>query len=86
MTGGLNVWKMRPDGSGKRQLTRDENTQDDQPAYSPDGTRISFVSDRDSNAAFPQEIYTMNATDGSGIRRLTFNGAFDGHPDWQPLR
>ena len=86
VTGGLNIWVMKPDGSAKRQLTDDENTQDDQPAYSPDGTRISFVSDRDSNAAFPQEIYTMNAADGSAIRRLTTNRAFDGYPDWQPRR
>jgi Tol biopolymer transport system component len=86
VTGGLNIWRMNPDGSGKRQLTNDENTSDDQPAYSPDGTKIAFVSDRDSNAAFPKEIYTMNAADGSGIRRLTANGAFDGHPDWQPRR
>jgi len=86
VTGGLNIWVMNPDGSGKRQLTNDENTIDDQPAYSPDGTRISFVSDRDSNAAFPQEIYTMNAADGSAIRRLTTNVAFDGNPDWQPRR
>jgi TolB protein len=77
---------MTPDGSGKRQLTNDENTSDDQPAYSPDGKKIAFVSDRDSNAAFPKEIYTMNAADGSGIRRLTANGATDEHPDWQPRR
>ncbi|MGH3147956.1 MAG: TolB family protein, partial [Rubrobacter sp.] len=86
VTGGLNIWTMNPDGSGKRQLTRDENTQDDQPAYSPDGTKVAFVSDRDSNAAFPQEVYTMSAANGSGMRRLTANGAFDGHPDWQPRR
>jgi Tol biopolymer transport system component len=85
VTGGLNIWTMDPDGDRKRQLTNDENTQDEQPAYSPDGTKITFVSDRDSNAAFPKEIYTMNA-DGSGIRRLTANRATDQHPDWQPRR
>ncbi len=86
VTGGLNIWTMNADGSTKRQLTRDENTIDEQPAYSPDGTKIAFVSDRDSNAAFPKEIYSMNADDGSGIRRLTANGATDEHPDWQPRR
>lgn len=85
VTGGLNIWRMNPDGSAKRQLTNDENTQDMQPAYSPDGKKIAFVSNRDSKAAFPQELYTMNAS-GSGIRRLTANGAFAGHPDWQPRR
>ena len=27
------------------------------------------------------EIYVMDS-DGSKVRRLTFNDTFDGHPDW----
>ena len=38
------------------------------PAWSPDGRRIAFVSDRDGNF----EVYVMNA-DGSGQRNLTRN-------------
>jgi Ca2+-binding RTX toxin-like protein len=48
--------------------------------WSPDGTRIAFVSDRDGG--FP-EIYTMNA-DGSGVNRLTANVFVDGNPSWSP--
>ncbi|MCL4267053.1 MAG: PD40 domain-containing protein [Anaerolineae bacterium] len=52
---------------------------DGNPQWSPDGTRIVFESYRDGQA----EIYVMNA-DGSGQTRLTSNGAFDGMPSWSP--
>jgi len=41
--------------------------QDREPSFSPDGTRIAFISDQDGN----QEIYVMSV-DRSGSRRLTF--------------
>jgi len=46
-------------------LTPDTTSAND-PAFSPDGSRIAFVSQRDGNA----EIYVMNA-DGTGSTRLT---------------
>lgn len=49
------------------------------PAFSPDGTRIAFMSTRDGNA----EIYVMNV-DGSGLRRVTNNPADDVSPTWSP--
>ncbi|MCX5637624.1 MAG: hypothetical protein NTX52_08030 [Planctomycetota bacterium] len=49
------------------------------PAWSPDGTRIDFVSNRDGN----WEIYSMNA-DGSSQRRLTNNIYYDATPAWSP--
>ena len=52
---------------------------DASPAWSPDGSRIAFNSDRDGNT----EVYAMNA-DGSGVARLTYNDAVDGGPAWSP--
>lgn len=52
---------------------------DEQPAWSPDDTRIAFATDRDGNF----EIYSMNA-DGSGLVRLTEDPAVDRHPTWSP--
>jgi Tol biopolymer transport system component len=52
---------------------------DGSPAWSPDGTRIAFSSERDGNA----EIYVMKA-DGSGVTRLTNTKADDGDPSWSP--
>ena len=52
---------------------------DGSPAWSPDGTRIAFYSERDGNA----EIYVMNA-DGTGVTRLTRTPADEGYPAWAP--
>ena len=49
------------------------------PVWSPDGTRIAFMSTRDGNP----DIYVMNR-DGSSVRRLTTNPAIDGSPTWSP--
>jgi TolB protein len=49
------------------------------PAWSPDGSKIAFTSNRDGNP----EIYIMNR-DGSGLRRMTNNPAIDVTPTWSP--
>jgi TolB protein len=63
------VYVMNADGSGQRNLTRSVTrpySTERAPAWSPDGRKIIFVSNRDRNS----EIYVMNA-DGSGLRKLT---------------
>jgi TolB protein len=49
------------------------------PAWSPDGSKLAFVSNRDGNP----EIYVMNR-DGSGVRRITTSPAIDEAPTWSP--
>lgn len=49
------------------------------PAWSPDGAKIAFDSDR--NGDF--EIYVMSP-DGSKVTSLTDNSMWDGHPSWSP--
>jgi len=60
-----------------------------EPAWSPDGSKIVFVSNRDGesmgNIGFHgyTEIYIMNA-DGSNIVRLTKDTYDDESPIWAP--
>jgi len=49
------------------------------PAWSPDGSKIAFTSNRDGNP----EIYVMNR-DGSNLRRMTNNPSIDVTPTWSP--
>jgi Tol biopolymer transport system component len=53
---------------------------DTDPAWSPDGSRIAFATDRDGNS----EIYTMESSGGGGLQRLTANTIYDAEPEWQP--
>ncbi len=52
---------------------------DSQPRFSPDGTEIVFVSDRDG----ADNLYRMR-TDGSGLRRLTTGRDVFMTPEWSP--
>jgi Tol biopolymer transport system component len=71
---------VKADGSGLRNLTpKPVGAAYADPAWSPDGRKIAFVSDRDGNS----EIYVMNAN-GSGQRSLTRNPAYDADPAWSP--
>jgi TolB protein len=49
------------------------------PAWSPDGSKLAFTSNRDGNP----EIYVINK-DGSALRRMTNNPAIDVSPTWSP--
>ena len=52
---------------------------EDQPSWSPDGTKITFYTYLDGNA----EIYVMDA-DGSNLTRLTNAPTADWFPSWSP--
>jgi hypothetical protein len=59
------VWKMRPNGSHKRQLTYPSTHQgDNTPHYSPDGKHITFV-----RTGHHHGIYVMRS-DGSRLHRV----------------
>ena len=72
------IYVMNADGSNPTRLTNNP-ARDTEPAFSPDGTKIAFVSRRDNN----YEIYVMN-TDGSGQTNLTNDSADDVNPTWSP--
>ena len=68
---------VRPDGSGLTNLTR-HPAHDHSPAWSPGGTQLAFVSDRDGNP----EIYVTPLT--GGARRITQRPSAEGAPAWSP--
>jgi Tol biopolymer transport system component len=68
MVGGhTQLFTVRPDGSGVRQVTHLIDSNAINAAWSPDGKRIAFV--RNWNNGNKQQVYIMNA-DGSGLRSL----------------
>jgi TolB protein len=73
------VFTMNADGTGKKNLTRNQ-ANDQDPSFSPDGRYITFASDRYGD----WEIMRMTA-DGRRQVRLTKNTYHDYNPDWRPL-
>ena len=81
---GEEIYRMPAIGGAATRLTFNLGPFDIFPAWSPDGSRIVWNSQRDGAANFG-EVFTMNATDGSGVVRITNNAAIDQRCDWQPL-
>jgi Tol biopolymer transport system component len=77
------IYVVRPNGTGLKRLTftkGDAHTlgDDGSPAFSPDGRRIAFTSNRTGDG----EIWIMRS-DGKGQRRLTgLRGRDDAAPTW----
>src|SRR6266516_2940592 len=78
MAYGWDIYVLKANGTGLTQLTTDP-AYDASPTWSPDGSKIAFMSLRDGNG----EIYVMNA-DGSSQERLTSDTAWDQSPAWSP--
>ena len=84
--GNFEIYAMKPDGSDPVNLTRNPAADDQDPCWSPDGTRMAYTSVRYENAQTRYgnaDIYVMNA-DGSNPVDLTRNPAFDAQPSWSP--
>jgi len=72
-----NIWVMNNDGTDKQQLTT--LGQNFTPAWSPDGTKIAFMSNR--TGIF--QIFVMNP-DGTGQTNISSSSSTDVLPAWSP--
>ena len=77
-SGNGDIYSAKPDGSNL--INHTQHASDDiDPSWSPDGSKLVFSSDRDGNS----EIYILSIAT-SQIQRLTDNPANDTAPSWSP--
>jgi dipeptidyl aminopeptidase/acylaminoacyl peptidase len=74
------IYTINPNGSGKRQLTHN-NTDDLDPAYSPDGKKIVYAGQDGPKGDL--EIYTIGAR-GGGKFQVTHNDVDEEAPTYSP--
>ena len=81
--GNMEIYAIDTDGTNLVRLTN-QPARDTQPAWSPDGRKIAFTSNRRNG--FSLEIYVMNA-DGGQLAQLTTDhppAVNDESPSWSP--
>jgi TolB protein len=71
------IYTIKLDGSDAKRITKDKGI-NTYPSYSPDGRQVLF---RKVLTAKDSEVFVMNA-DGTAMRNLTNNPAFDAWPRW----
>ena len=76
------IYVMDADGSNPVNITNDPGSDDSSPTWSPDGTKLAFVSRR-RGSALRVRVYIMNA-DGSGVRHVSDALDNTGHLIWSP--
>jgi Tol biopolymer transport system component len=81
VTGDMQIWAMRADGSHQHLLFRDRGWDDFTPHYSPDGSRIVFA--RCDSSLFYCRIATISAAGGS-LHVLTRGHWVDADPTFSP--
>ena len=74
-TGNSNVYVVDVDGFNHTALT--SRGLDEAPKWSPDGSRLIFISSRDGD----RDVYVMD-DDGGNVRSLTFNSSLDDGANW----
>jgi len=71
------IWVVRPDGSGLSDLTAASTAEESDPAASPNGKQVAYI----SNASGGSFVYLMNS-DGSGGHKIGSGGAAQSSPAW----
>jgi acylaminoacyl-peptidase len=79
------LWVVDVESGEARRITSGPRG-DEQPAWSPDGRRIAFVSNRGAGAdlAWRSDIYVVSSAGGPATRVTTGKERFFRHPAWSP--
>jgi len=78
-TGQPQIWSMKTDGTGRRDLSQSPGTPDSSPSWSPDGSKLVFSRTQGG----VRRLYTMKA-DGSNQTGITPGGYSGYSPAWSP--
>ncbi len=79
----LEIWIMKADGSGKRQITS-LGAASFAPSFFRDGKQIIFSSNQGSTGGMGNfELYAIKL-DGTNLERITYSDGFDGFPVFSP--
>jgi Tol biopolymer transport system component len=73
------LWRMRPDGTGRVNLTESSGVNNGVAAFAPDGSRLVFRSGRSGTV----DLYLMDA-DGTNVRQLTKDAWRENFPVFSP--
>ncbi len=79
LEGNQEIYLVNTDGSLSKRVTNNKSI-DISPTFSPDGTKMAFVSSRNG---LPQ-IFIQDIQSGL-VKRLTFSGRYNTQPSWSPL-
>ena len=80
--GGYDLWAMAPDGTHLHKETWGP-FDDREPAFSHDGTKVAFSSDRGNPLGSDYNIWVLDLKSGE-LKQLTTNPAEDYMPSWSP--
>lgn len=80
------LYAMRPDGTEMERLTHDELASDAGPRWSPDGSSVAFVSDREGVRApsYDRDVYVLELSSGAVRSVIRDEDVPVGQVDWSP--
>ncbi len=85
-TGMRDLWLMSDLGTGARNLTDTPSSEEFDPSWNRDGSKVAFTSDRgtDDDGRHQLDIWVMDIAHPENAKRITSNASVDDCPVWDP--